>query len=172
MGFVAYARDQWNDQDCWRPREFVCQKQGQKEQENTEEEYSMFIAGGNVNYPGSSASVEVWSPKNGTQCSLVSNMPENRFAGTMNGFVYCGGNAQSEDPNNCLVYKPSSNSWSKHEYGGPGRWYHTSAMIGDVIYLIGGEAGTAQRTTRKIWFDSNGDFQSEKGFNLGKPNIV
>ena len=91
-------------------------------------------------------------------------MPEPRFHGTLNGYVYCGGNAQKDHPNSCLVYNPTSNSWSKHTYGGQGRWYHTSAMIGDVIYLIGGEEAT--RTTEKIWFDGNDQMHSEAGFPL------
>ena len=27
VGFIGHDRDQWNDQDCWRTREFVCKKQ-------------------------------------------------------------------------------------------------------------------------------------------------
>ena len=132
---------------------------------------SMFIADGNVN-SGSSSSVEVWTPYDGPHCSMDPGMPEPRIHGTMNGFVYCGGNLATTDPNTCLVYNPTTNNWTKHEYGGGKRWYHTSAKIGDVIYLIGAEVGSASKTTEKIWFDINGDFQSEAGFSLGDQSIM
>ena len=91
---------------------------------------AFLIVGGNW----AETSVEMWTP-DGRQCYLPP-LPENRYWGSQEGFLYCGGG--NEISRSCVEFKDGSWVTYPNVFNQP-RWYHSSWKTDDGIFWIGGE---------------------------------
>ena len=103
----------------------------------------IILVGGNGN--SAMQTTELWYHDDTTYTSC--NLPpllERRYHGTLNGFKYCCGGANSASWTSCIEL--DQGSWKTSNTNLPPRWYDASWATASGIYLMGGESNNGQWT--------------------------
>jgi len=96
----------------------------------------ILITGGYSSVPGTSKSVEMWSP-DGRQCLLPSLPDDDRYLHTQENFQVCGGGHYVQGWHSCVTF--SDGNWTvTHNITFSQRWGHTSWYTKGGTFLMGG----------------------------------
>merc|ERR1712131_154249 len=97
---------------------------------------AILITGGYSSVPGTSKSVEMWSP-DGRQCLLPPLPDDDRYLHTQENFQVCGGGHYAQGWHTCVTF--SDGNWTvTHNFTFSQRWGHTSWYTKGGTFLIGG----------------------------------